>query len=75
MKCHQIIIIELINKNLLNYCNDEKFDIITCFLPCMRIPEYNKIILKIKELLKPNGIKYIEYMMIYINMIKMVDQF
>ena len=51
--------IELINKNLLNYCNDEKFDIITCFLWCMRIPEYNKIILKIKELLKPNGIIYI----------------
>lgn len=51
--------IELIKVNLLDYNNNNKFDIITCFLWCINFKDYDKIILKIKNLLNPNGIIYI----------------
>ena len=47
--------VELIKTNLLDYNNEEKFDIITCFLWCINFSERNKIVDKMKELLKPNG--------------------
>ena len=35
--------------------NEDKFDIITCFLWNINFSERNKVIDKMKELLKPNG--------------------
>jgi 2-polyprenyl-3-methyl-5-hydroxy-6-metoxy-1,4-benzoquinol methylase len=51
--------ITLIKKNLLDMDETEKFDIITCFLWNMKVPLYDKIMLKIKSLLNINGIVYI----------------
>jgi SAM-dependent methyltransferase len=47
--------VELIKTDLLDYNNEDKFDIITCFLWNISFLERNKVVDKIKELLKPNG--------------------
>ena len=51
--------IKLIKVNLLDFVDDNKFDIITCFLWNMPFNEYDKIMLKIKSLLNTNGMLYI----------------
>jgi ribosomal protein L11 methylase PrmA len=51
--------INLIKVNLLNYNNDEKFDIITCFLWNIPLSLYDEIMIKIISLLNPGGKIYI----------------
>lgn len=51
--------IKLIKVNLLDFVDDNKFDIITCFLWNMPFDNYDEIMLKIKSLLNTNGILYI----------------
>ena len=51
--------ITLIKKNLLDMDETKKFDIVTCFLWNMNVPQYDRIMLKIKSLLNKNGIVYI----------------
>jgi 2-polyprenyl-3-methyl-5-hydroxy-6-metoxy-1,4-benzoquinol methylase len=51
--------IKLIKKNLLEMDENEKFDVITCFLWNMNLPQYNEIIFKIKLLLNEKGVVYI----------------
>ncbi len=51
--------IQLIHKDLLQMNETSKFDVITCFLWNMPIPQYDHIMLKIKSLLDVNGIVYI----------------
>ena len=53
--------IDLIKINLLDFHDEEKFDVITCFLWNMKIPQYQKIINKIKSLLKPDGTIFIGF--------------
>jgi 2-polyprenyl-3-methyl-5-hydroxy-6-metoxy-1,4-benzoquinol methylase len=53
--------ITLVKVDLLDYYDDEKFDVITCFLWNMSILIYHKIMIKIKSLLKPNGKIYIGF--------------
>ncbi len=47
--------VKLIKANLLDFVDEEGFDLITCFLWNMRTYEYDNIINKIKSLLKPGG--------------------
>lgn len=51
--------IKLIKQNLFEFDDSEKFDVITCFLWNMNLPQYDKVMEKIKSLLKPNGTVYI----------------
>ncbi len=51
--------ITLIKQDLLTYDDDERFDVITCFLWNMYLPQYTSIMNKIKSLLKPDGVVYI----------------
>jgi 2-polyprenyl-3-methyl-5-hydroxy-6-metoxy-1,4-benzoquinol methylase len=53
--------ITLVKVDLLEYNDDEKFDVITCFLWNMPAPMYNEIMIKIKSLLKLNGKIYIGF--------------
>ena len=53
--------ITLIKVDLLDYNDDEKFDIITCFLWNIPLPKYDKIMIKIKSLLKSEGKIYIGF--------------
>jgi 2-polyprenyl-3-methyl-5-hydroxy-6-metoxy-1,4-benzoquinol methylase len=53
--------INLIEIDLLNFNDDELFDVITCFLWNMNIPQYQDIINKIKSLLKPDGTIFIGF--------------
>lgn len=47
--------VRLIKADLLTFHDEEKFDIITCFLWNMPVPQYQAVMDKIKELLKPGG--------------------
>lgn len=51
--------ITLLKQDLLTMDNSNKFDVITCFLWKMPYLQYNKIMIKIKELLNHNGLVYI----------------
>ena len=53
--------ITLIKINLLDYNNNDKFDIITCFLWNIPLPKYDEIMIKIKSLLKKDGKIYIGF--------------
>jgi 2-polyprenyl-3-methyl-5-hydroxy-6-metoxy-1,4-benzoquinol methylase len=48
--------IELVKMNFFDMPETQKFDIITCFLWNINLPDYNKFIRKIKTLVKLNGL-------------------
>ncbi len=48
--------IQLIKSNIFDYTSTDKFDIITCFLWNINLSDYDKIIIKVKSLIKPNGL-------------------
>ena len=48
--------VKLVKSNIFDFQNDKLFDIVTCFLWNISLCDYDKIINKIKVLLKPNGL-------------------
>jgi len=51
--------ITLLKQDLLTMDNSKQFDVITCFLWNMPYSQYTNVMVKIKELLNPDGLVYI----------------